>query len=75
MHEFATSGSLLRSVKQPDIYYLQIGDNDKTHSTEVVTDRIMSLAECLLDGKDVKFIVICQLLRRQPWVAAETYNE
>ena len=75
VHELATSRSLLRFV---DICYLQIGGNDisdKTLSTEVVTDGIMSLAQFLLDGKDVKFIVIGQLLRRQPWAAGETYNE
>lgn len=64
------------SVCEPDIVYLQIGGNDLSHSSsETVANEIYSFANFLHFGLHIPFVIIGELLLRDPNKVGIKYND
>ena len=74
--KLANTQELLDFEDNSDICYLQIGGNhlsDLTLSTSDISRYITSFASFLIESKEVKVVVIGQILCRQPWAAGDEY--
>ncbi|KAK3100085.1 hypothetical protein FSP39_014558 [Pinctada imbricata] len=78
VQQLANSREILTFDTKQDICFIQIGGNDLSNSktpVHTIVEWIMSFAQFLIQGKEVKSVLIGQLLRRHPWKVGRSYNE